>query len=80
MGDVRQLNIDDVDSIIKDFHAEQSTANTPLLKPVSNGKEEDVAEQEAAEEPSAKNKKYKSLPTLSPPHNYILYFHDSIND
>ena len=57
LGDVRQLNIDDVDSIIKDFHAEQSTANTPLLKPVSNGKEEDVAEQEAAEEPSAKKQK-----------------------
>ena len=36
LGDVRQLNIDDVDSIIKDFHADMST---PLLK--SNGAEEE---------------------------------------
>ena len=34
LGDVRQLNIDDVDSIIKDFHSDLST---PLVKPTSNG-------------------------------------------
>jgi homocitrate synthase len=30
LGDVRQLNIDDVDSIIRDFHAE---VTTPALRP-----------------------------------------------
>ena len=38
LGDVRPLNIDDVDSIIKDFHAELST---PLLKPVNKGTDDD---------------------------------------
>ncbi|AJV08153.1 AQG_2a_G0007810.mRNA.1.CDS.1 [Saccharomyces cerevisiae] len=38
LGDVRPLNIDDVDSIIKDFHAELST---PFLKPVNKGTDDD---------------------------------------
>jgi len=34
LGDVRQLNIDDVDSIIKDFH---NDLGTPLVRPTANG-------------------------------------------
>ncbi|KAF6065293.1 hypothetical protein FOB64_005045 [Candida albicans] len=45
LGDVRQLNIDDVDSIIKDFHAEQSTTNTPLLKPVEDDEGPEIKKQ-----------------------------------
>jgi hypothetical protein len=41
LGDVRPLNIDDVDSIIKDFHADLST---PLVLPQTNGLK-DVSEE-----------------------------------
>lgn len=37
MGDIRQLSIDDVDSIIRDFHAE---AQTPSLRPVADDAED----------------------------------------
>ncbi|GMM51208.1 homocitrate synthase [Starmerella bacillaris] len=39
LGDVRHLNIDDVDSIIRDFHTD---VNTPRLSPVSSDKNDDV--------------------------------------
>ena len=47
LGDVRQLNIDDVDSIIKDFHAE---LGTPALKPV-------LGDRDVSEEPISKKQK-----------------------
>ncbi|ANZ77158.1 BA75_03964T0 [Komagataella pastoris] len=39
MGDIRPLNIDDVDSIIKDFHAD---ITTPAFPPVATNNDEDV--------------------------------------
>ena len=48
LGDVRQLNIDDVDSIIKDFHAD---LGTPSLKPVQTN------DKDVSEEPAAKKQK-----------------------
>ncbi|CAR27122.1 hypothetical protein ZYGR_0I03940 [Zygosaccharomyces rouxii] len=48
LGDIRQLTVDDVDSIIKDFHAEVST---PQLQPK---RDNDDIQDEISEEPATK--------------------------
>ena len=54
LGDVRPLNIDDVDSIIKDFHMELTT---PMLKPTEGEGEEEPLD--ITGEPASKKVKTK---------------------
>ena len=50
LGDIRSLNIDDVDSIIRDFHAE---VNTPLLRPLEDGSDAPAAKRTKTEDEAA---------------------------
>ncbi|MDC6271259.1 hypothetical protein PP707_03075, partial [Acetobacter pasteurianus] len=54
MGDIRQLSIDDVDSIIKEFH---SDLTTPSIRPQTNGGQEADVKVIADEELEAKRRK-----------------------